>query len=85
MKPVIRIESDITLRTLREAVSITQEELAASLGTSKQLVSLWERRVKIPRLDNAVALARRLNVSMKDLCLALGIDVSNIPDDLPPR
>jgi transcriptional regulator with XRE-family HTH domain len=83
MKKIPVFESEVTLKTLREINDITQEELAKRLGTRKQVISLWETRSKVPRLDNAVMLAKELKVSLKVLCRSLGIDTAGIPDDSP--
>ena len=39
------------LRKLRRTVGLTQQELAARLGTSQSAVSTWEREGDTPRVD----------------------------------
>ncbi|BAU65671.1 hypothetical protein STA3757_30600 [Stanieria sp. NIES-3757] len=69
------------LKTLREAAGLTQPELSQKLHCGIRIISHWENGTKIPRFDNAIALARELNVSLKTLAQAIGLDVSDIPDD----
>lgn len=72
--------SEPTLETLIEASGKTQRELGNSLGVTELTIRNWAKRKKIPRLDNAAALAAELGVSLKTLTRSLQIDVSRIPD-----
>ena len=78
-----RNEEQKTLKHLRQALSISQEKLGRRLGVSFRTVSDWETRKGMPRFDNAVALAKELGVSLKTLAEAMGIDISDLPDDIP--
>jgi transcriptional regulator with XRE-family HTH domain len=73
---------EITLERLIEASGKTQRELGAALGVTELTIRNWMKGRKIPRLDNAAALAAELNVSLKTLTQSLQIDVSKIPNDL---
>jgi transcriptional regulator with XRE-family HTH domain len=81
MKQSNNPNDEATLRVLRESSQLTQEELSRKLGLSTRVISSWETGKKIPRFDNAVALASELRVSLKTLAKAFGLDVSNIPND----
>jgi transcriptional regulator with XRE-family HTH domain len=70
-----------TLKTLRESAELTQPQLSQRMGVGIRIIGDWESGKKIPRLDNAVALARELGVSLKTLAKAFRIDVEGIPDD----
>lgn len=74
---------ELTLKTLREHRQLTQDEISDLLGVSRQMISYWETRRKIPRFDNAIALAAELGVSLKTLARSMGLDVTGIPDDVP--
>lgn len=74
-------ENEVTLKSLLEERGMTQEELARRVNLSWRTVSQWCTGKSVPRLDNAALLASELGVSLKTLCLAMKIDVSNIPDD----
>jgi transcriptional regulator with XRE-family HTH domain len=78
-------QDQLTLKALRESTKLTQEQLSRRLHLSFRTVGDWETRKKIPRFDNAVALARELGVSLKVLARAMQLDVEGIPDDEPPR
>ncbi|MBD2770704.1 helix-turn-helix domain-containing protein [Iningainema tapete] len=74
-------QQEPTLKTLRESQQLTQEELSRRLNLSFRTIGDWETGKKIPRLDNAVALARELSVSLKTLARAFRLKVDGIPDD----
>ncbi|MGI6028668.1 MAG: helix-turn-helix domain-containing protein [Candidatus Heteroscillospira sp.] len=56
------------LKARREA-GLSQEELAARLGVSRQAVSKWETGEARPDVDKLAALCRELGLSMDWLCL----------------
>lgn len=74
-------ESQPTLKTLRESANLTQPELSHRIGVGLRIIGDWESGRKIPRFDNAVALARELGVSLKFLAQAMRIEVEGVPDD----
>lgn len=73
--------SEITVKTLREGMALSQEKLAQEVGVSRQTINLWENRKKMPTFDNCVKLASALDVPLKTLGRAFGLDVSHIPND----
>lgn len=52
------------LRTLRESAGIGQVKLAADLGVSKGIISLWENGKREPTLSSLFALAQYFDVSI---------------------
>ena len=52
---------------LRKEHNLSQEELATSLGVSRQAVSKWERGEASPDTDNLVALAKLYGISLDEL------------------
>ena len=54
---------------LRAARGMSQEELAAALGVSRQSVSKWETGAATPELDKVAALAALFGVTMDELVL----------------
>ncbi|MBD2344179.1 helix-turn-helix domain-containing protein [Anabaena subtropica] len=70
-----------TLKTLRESADLTQPQLSQRMGVGIRIIGDWESGKKIPRFDNAVALARELGVSLKTLAKSFRVDVEGIPDD----
>lgn len=57
---------------LRREHGLSQEELAAKLGVSRQAVSKWERCESSPDTDNLIALARLYGISLDGLLLHTG-------------
>ena len=51
----------------RKALNISQEELGARLGVSRQAVSKWETDLSAPDMNNLLALAREFGVSLAEL------------------
>ena len=75
-------EQDPTLKSLRNSLDISQEQLARRLNLSFRTIGEWEGGKKMPRFDNALALARELGVSLKTLAKAMRLDIEGIPDDI---
>lgn len=71
------------LRQLREQNQLTQFQLRLQIGVSERRLSDWENGKAKPNLENAVALARVYQVSLKVICQYCGIDVTGVPDDEP--
>ena len=76
-----RSENQQTLKSLRESANLTQPELSRRINVGIRIISDWESGKKVPRFDNAIALAGELGISLKVLAKAMGLDVSKVPDD----
>lgn len=61
----------------RKKLNISQEELGARLGVSRQAVSKWETDLSAPDLNNLIGLARELGVSVAEL--------TETPEEPAPR
>ncbi|MCK5130032.1 MAG: helix-turn-helix domain-containing protein [Clostridiales bacterium] len=57
------------IRQLRKACTLTQEELAETMGVSPQAVSKWENGHCLPETAVLPKLARTLNCSIEDMLL----------------
>ena len=55
------------LRRIREERGLSQDELAAIVGTSKQVISKYETIQRTPKVSIAAEFARRLNVPLSQL------------------
>lgn len=73
------------LKTLREAAGLTQPELSQKINCGIRIIGDWESGKRVPRFDNAIALARGLDVSLKELARAMKLDVSDIKNDRPTK
>lgn len=63
----MNVELADRLIKLRRENNLSQEQLAAELGISRQAVSKWERAESSPDLDNIVQLAKLYNISFDEL------------------
>lgn len=56
-----------TLKMFRQLSGMTQEEVAAAIGTSPVIISHWENGLKVPRSEWLTALARLYGVEVGHL------------------
>ena len=56
-----------SLKTLRLARGLTQQELAQATGISQQNISRWELGIHIPNLADCITLADFYGISLDDL------------------
>lgn len=76
----MRISENI-LRT-RLAFGLTQEQLAAAVGVSRQTIAKWEAGETSPDLEHAVALADALGTTLDGL---VGFEDESLRLPAPPR
>lgn len=70
-----------TLKDLVKDAGYTYRVLAKEIQTTPDAIVAWGNGSRVPRFDNAIAIAAKLGVSLKTLGLALGHDVSGVPND----
>ena len=63
----MNIETANRLLQYRKKMNLSQEELAARIGVSRQAVSKWERAEASPDTDNLILLADIYGVSLDEL------------------
>lgn len=63
----MNIEIANRLRQMRNKNGLSQEELAAKMGVSRQAVSKWERAEASPDTENLVLLAKLYGISIDEL------------------
>jgi transcriptional regulator with XRE-family HTH domain len=78
------------VRRRRRALGLSQDELAARAGVSRQAVGALEAGKHLPRVDAALALAQALGTSVEDLLAvgpprALAVLGEGLPEDRPVR
>lgn len=66
----MNIEIANRLRQMRNKNNLSQEELAAKMGVSRQAVSKWERAEASPDTENLILLAKLYGVSIDELLSA---------------
>ena len=69
------------MRFLREQSGYTRPQVRQFIGVSERRQADWESGDALPSLENAVALARLYQISLKEVCKVVGLDVSDVPDD----
>ena len=74
-------EEELTLKGLIESVGTNQRQLSKATGLSERTINDWVAGKKIPRLDNAITIAKELGIPLKTLAKSIGLDVKGIPDD----
>ncbi len=72
----------VTLKALRELANYSQKEISQRVGVNYSAYQAWESGRSVPKFDNAVMLARELNVSLKTLAKSMGQDTTELRDDL---
>lgn len=70
-----------SLRFLRESSGYTRPQVRQFIGVSERRQADWESGDALPSLENAVALARLYQISLKEICRVVGLDVSDVPGD----
>ncbi|MBR1796482.1 MAG: helix-turn-helix transcriptional regulator [Clostridiales bacterium] len=63
------------IRDLCERRNISVKEIHAALGVSSQAVYKWFRGESVPSIDNLVALADMLDVSVSDIIVTCSDEV----------
>ncbi|MGN1111867.1 MAG: helix-turn-helix transcriptional regulator [Acutalibacteraceae bacterium] len=76
----MNIETANRLLQYRKKHSLSQEELAAKIGVSRQAVSKWERAEASPDTDNLILLAQIYGVTLDELLTGKGEDEEK-PED----
>lgn len=66
----MNIETANRLLYYRKKNNLSQEELAAKIGVSRQAVSKWERAEASPDTDNLILLAKLYGVSLDELLMS---------------
>ena len=72
------------LRLLRENAGLTRPQVKQHTGVSERRQADWESGEAMPNPENLIALARLYKVSLKTICISVGLDVSGVPDDMCP-
>lgn len=69
------------LKHLRESKGLSQNKLAEKIGVNQTTIARWEDDNRVPTIDNAIDVAKALNISLIDL---LGKDLRFEEAELPP-
>ncbi len=70
-----------TLKELIKRKGLTQRSVAQKIGISENSINQWIIKRSYPSIENIVKLAIILEIDLKTLFFAMGIDVSGLPED----
>jgi len=73
------------VRDRREALGLTQAQLADALGLGQSAIAYWETGTNVPRAAMVLPLARALSVSVEWLSTAIAADAEATPMHRPPK
>ena len=75
------------IQDCRRRAGLSQEQLAAQLGVSRQAVSKWELDAAQPELDKVVAMAELFGITTDELLLGRAPQATPAPakESAPPR
>lgn len=76
---VINKCKDLTLKSIRKKLGISQSELAKKLGVRRETISDWERGKHSPSLS--IPQFKTLSLLLQEA----GIKLDDLPDDLSTR
>ncbi|ELS04822.1 putative transcriptional regulator with C-terminal CBS domains [Xenococcus sp. PCC 7305] len=75
-------KDNLTVRDFREDLGLTRFDVRLKTGITERSLADIEAGRSIPKLTNLLALTRLYDKSLKEMISALGIDVSDIRDDI---
>jgi hypothetical protein len=73
-----------TLKELLLEKGISKVALYEATEVHEDTIRKWQRGATIPRIDLAIKVSVMLGVSLKTFCRSIGLDVEELPDDVPP-
>jgi len=73
------------VRDRREALGLTQAQLADALGLGQSAIAYWETGTNVPRAAMVLPLARALSVSVEWLSTAIAADAEATPMRQAPK
>lgn len=69
------------MQHLVDRAGLTHRQLSQAVGVTERAVSAWVHGRSIPRLDRAILLASTLQVSLREICVEMGLSVEGLIDD----
>ena len=70
------------IRALRRRAGLSQEELAETVGVSRQAVSKWESGASVPELDKLVGVrTRKINSKLRSVSVLPAEESARLLDD----
>ena len=75
---------EMSLIEIRDHRGLSRRETSRLTGVSEDTLYSIEKRKTIPRVDTAIAISEALNISLKQFCHSIGLDVGRLKDDYVP-
>ncbi|MEG4037667.1 helix-turn-helix transcriptional regulator [Microcoleus sp. S36b_A4] len=75
---------EMSLIEIRDYRGLSRRELSKLGKVSEDTLYSIEKRKTIPRVDTAITICKILNISLKQFCHSIGLDVEGLPDDYLP-
>jgi DNA-binding XRE family transcriptional regulator len=72
---------EMSLSEIRGSKKISREKISALTGLSEDTIYSIEKRRQIPRIDTAIAICKVLDLSLREFCHSIGLDVSDLKED----
>lgn len=66
------------LKKIRKEHNLSQEQLAESLGVSRQAISKWESKVAYPEMEKIITICEKFNLNINDI---LNKDINEIKSE----
>ena len=73
----------LPIRVFREDLGLTRFDVRVQTGITERTLADIEAGRSIPKVENLISLSRAYKKSLKEMLIAMELDVSGIPDDLP--
>lgn len=86
MNQDVRDFYEMSLTEIRDYRGFSRRSLSQQLlgRVSEDTLYSIEKRNQVPRIDTAIAISVALNISLKQFCHSIGLDISGLPDDVCP-
>lgn len=75
---------EMSLIEIRDYRGLSRREVSKLGKVSEDTLYSIEKRKTIPRVDTAIAICKILNISLKQFCYSIGLDVEGLADDYLP-
>ena len=72
----------MNIKKIRKDNNLSQEDLADSLGVSRQAISKWESGVAYPEMDKIISICQKFDVNIDDL---LNKDIKEVNKEIESK
>lgn len=76
---------EMSLSEIRGSKKLSRKKISVLTGVSEDTIYSIEKRHQIPKVDTAIAICKILDISLKQFCHSIGLDVSDLREDSPDK